>query len=791
MKSDIEKKQPISTLEILKEQLDTYANQLNEIQKAENLSSLVCKEFLDLSNSYISVSDHHYNELNTSQELDFNAVYILNYVLPEFFKDVMLIHRDVLLQLQIARSKKLECQIDEDAVALHFLDSKNILLKALNFFTIKMSEEQNAAQQTDKKRRKIFAKVKHLENPWGIYKSQFLTIQNQLQTIVNSTQTLLDVILVFEDIKNHTRTICSSVLNEVESSKQSVTTIIDSILNVNASSKISNIISLIDNIFSELDLSTPQQEAYTLAVESKINALSEQNLPVASEDGLLLTKKIDFNKSVKKWLDYKLLPLLIELWNNRVSLVSFYKHNLLNLKSSLILVKNNDPLNTLSSQTIALQNVLHSLEANEAQQQKTYAQIQENLNHDLLATNIYSNEDFLKVSLQSSLSQFKSSKSNVLNTLRKKTSSLLSSFNKKYEISTSDNPQKKLETSVKCIDYRIFEESNTHYNSLFLNKNFIGDLFLVPREAEKQKLLESLNLWKEGYSKAVLVLGDDLSGKSTFLESIAKEYFDKQTIVLEANSTISVEGRKFNTSKNLAEALQHIKKNIYNSRPLIIIDNLELWRDKDHSLLDNIHSAIQFIESESNNVFVMMATSDAMRTHLDKRLPFTHLFSSIIDVNKAKFEEIYKAILLRHGASHRSLVSESGISLSNKHIELNVQRLCKYFDYNMGEVLQAWTYGVNLTDDNKVIYLEEDYKFEDFFTDEEVIILKYVLLYKYTNEIILKNFLGKRYDSIYKSSLRRLINTKVFLRNAEGNLLLNPSLYHDIREILKYRGVLN
>lgn len=106
------------------------------------------------------------------------------------------------------------------------------------------------------------------------------------------------------------------------------------------------------------------------------------------------------------------------------------------------MVKNNDPLNTLSSQTIALQNVLHSLEANEAQQQKTYAQIQENLNHDLLATNIYSNEDFLKVSLQSSLSQFKSSKSNVLNTLRKKTSSLLSSFNKKYEISTSDNPQK-------------------------------------------------------------------------------------------------------------------------------------------------------------------------------------------------------------------------------------------------------------------------------------------------------------------------------------------------------------
>ncbi|MCZ4694589.1 ATP-binding protein [Ancylomarina euxinus] len=781
----------IKTLEVLNKHLDDYLNLLEQSLTKDRLSQLILKDFMEVSNFFITIGDQEYNKVQTGKNFDFTTIHSLHYLLSESFKDTMLIHRDVLLQLQISQNKKQESLVDDKAIQHHLKESKAILEKAIHSFIQKISEEQNSIQQTDKKRKKLVSKAKHQQNPWEVYKNQFLTIQNQAKDIEKSAYTLADIILVFRDIKNHTQTICTTLISELESSKQTIIRVMDSVQNLDEPVKTSETISLIEKILDDLDLKNPQQETYAFDIELKIALLKENSIPVASEDGLLLIKKIDFNKSAKKWLNYMLLPDLIELWQNRANLVAFYKHSLHNLKSSLTLLKNNNTLETLPSQVQSIQNLLLSADTNEKLQRKIIGEVQKKFSTDFLVTNIYDTEDFLKVSLQSSMTQLTSSKNKFLIDVDRKIQNILSFFSTKYEISTADNPFKKLEASSKCIEYRTFKASNIHYDTLFLNKNFIGDLFLVPRETEKQKLQESLNLWEKGHNKAALVVGNNLSGKSTFIESVAKDHFDKQSIVLEIDSTISVEGRKFTTTKNLAEALQHIKKHTYNFRPLLVIDNLELWRDKNHSLLDNVRAAIEFIESESDQVFVIMTTSSAMQSHLDRRLPFSHSFSSIIDVNKAKIDEIHKAILLRHGASHRSLVTEKGLPLHNKQLELYVQKLCKNYDYNMGEVLQAWTYAITTTDDNRVVYQEKEYEFEDFFTTEEVIILKYVLLYKHINEIVLKNFLGKRYDSSYKSGLKRLINTKVFLRNPEGNLVLNPVLYHNIREILKYKGVLN
>ncbi|WP_321320032.1 hypothetical protein [Labilibaculum sp.] len=794
MKSDKEKNitiNSVTVLEVLKKHLEHYLSLLEQSLTTENLSQLILKEFIEASNLFISIGDQEYNKARTDKNIDFTTTYVLNYLLPESFKDTMLIHRDVLLQLHISKNKKQESLVDDKAVQHHLKESKAILKKAINSFVQKLSAELNPIQQTDKKRKKLISETKHQQNPWEVYKNQFLTVQNQANEIDKSTQTLSNIILVFNDIKNHTQNICTTLISELENSKQTINKVIDSVQNLDEIFKTADTISLIEDILDDLEATNAGQENYAFDIELKIASLEENSIPVASEDGLLHIKKIDFNKSAKKWLNYMLLPDMIELWQNRTNLLAFYKHSLLNLKSSLTLLKNNNTLETLPSQIQSIQNLLRSVSTNEMLQRKIINQVQENLNSEFLVTNIYDTEDFLKVSLQSSITQLTSSKNKFLTDIERKIQNIFSFFSTKYEISTADNPFKKLETSSKCIEYRTFKAANVHYDTLFLNKNFIGDLFLVPRETEKQKLQETLNLWKKGHNKAVLVVGNNLSGKSTFIESAAKDYFDKQSIVLETDSTISIEGRKFTTTKNLAEALQHIKKHTYNSRPLLVIDNLELWRDKNHSLLDNTRAAIEFIESESDQVFVIMTTSNAMQFHLDKRLPFSNSFSAIIDVNKAKTNEIHKAILLRHGASHQSLVTEKGLPLPGKQLELYVQKLCKNYDYNMGEVLQAWTYAITTADDHKVVFQEKEYEFEDFFTPEEVIVLKYVLLYKHINEIVLKNFLGNRYNISYKSGLKRLTNTKVFLRNPEGNLILNQVLYHNIREILKYRGALN
>lgn len=794
MMSDTEKNlttNQLNDFDILVKQLEGYQKQLEQSLTTENLSQIILKEFLNVSNFFISIGDKEFSKIQTSKNFNFTTLYILNYLLPESFKNLMLIHRDVFLQLQISKNKKQEALVDEETIHNHFKESKEILLNAINSVIQAVITEPDSIEQNSKEKKKTIAKARHQQNPWEIYKGQFITIQNQVGEIEKSTQAISEIITVFKNIKHHTQDICTNLTKEVESSKRSINQLIDSVQNLNEVAQISKTILLVDDTISNLEERNQQQENFALDIESKISTLKEYNIPIACEDGLLLFKKIDFNKSTKKWLNYILLPDLMELWQNRVNLIAIYKHSLLNLKSSLSLLKNNNSLATLPSQIQSLQNLLQSANSNQSQQRELTEQIQQNLTDSFLVNQVYKSDDFLKVSLQSSLSQFTSSKNIFFDEVQNKLKHVLSFFSTKYEISTTDNPFKKLEASSRCIDYRSFKASNIHYDTLFLNKSFIGDLFLVPRETEKQKLVETLNLWKKGHHKAVLVVGNNLSGKSTFIESVAKDYFKKLSIVLEVDSTISIEGRKFTTTKNLSEALQHIKKNTYNSRPLVVIDNLELWRDKNNSLLDNVNAAIQFVESESQHIFVIMTTSNSMQSHLDKRLTFSNSFSSIINVNKSRFEQISKAILLRHGASHQNLVSEKGLPLPSKQVELYIQKLCKNYDYNMGEVLQAWTYAINTVDNNEVCYQEKEFEFEDFFTTEELIILKYVLLYKHINEIILKNFLGKRYSNSYKSGLKRLVNTKVFLRNSEGNLILNSTLYHDIRQILKYRGVLN
>ena len=205
----------------------------------------------------------------------------------------------------------------------------------------------------------------------------------------------------------------------------------------------------------------------------------------------------------------------------------------------------------------------------------------------------------------------------------------------------------------------MYKDDDTHYDGIFLNKDFIGDLFLVPRQEQEDNFNWIIQQWHNGFNKSVLVYGDRLSGRSTFMDYIAKKFFGKHIVVLKPNSHATIDGRKFNTTHDLKEALDYIKNNnLKSTKPVILIDDLELWRDPDHSLLDNTRALISFIETESENAFVMISTTTLMLHRLNARLNFSNTISHCIDVSTASADEISDAILRRHGATHRELITE-------------------------------------------------------------------------------------------------------------------------------------
>ncbi len=777
-------------VKVISDLIKKYRLKLEESSTALNLQEVILADFIDFCNAYITLGDSEFRKLNEMSKNDKLSVYLIHYTLSESFKDLLFLNRDVLLQLSIAQHKKADNLVNEDAIQNHFTASKDVILESLDQFEQKALWEEKEVERSKKTKKGLASKLEHEQNPWEIYKDQFFKIQEQIITINVSGKSFVHDIEVFKEIRNHTDEVCQSVLKEAE---EMILYLEDGINTLEALIEVSQIdqsLVWLENVVGKIELYLPLQENFTSYLESKTIKLGKVNLPIATSEGILLTKKMDIGKAAQKWLDYTPLPYFMDLCENRVQTIAYFKHRLLNLENALMLDKANNSLETLSVQLDGFKNVVISLKEYHEKQGKVVANIQKVMETEFLGTNIYNSDDFLEVSLQSSMFQLTSKRKGLVSRFGGSLKNFISRLGAKYEQNIVDNPTQRMDQAMQCIEYRMFKEENAHYDTLFLNKNFVGDLFLVDREEDEKKIADAIGVWQSGIHKSILVLGNPLSGKSTFMEKMAKEHFGKQVISLRPDSEMVVEGRKFKTTKDLGETLNNVKKSLYNTRPAVLIDDLEVWRSKDYSFLENVQSLLDFLDLETDHVFLMVSISDMMKKHLDNRLSFSDRFSNEINIGQADFNTIYKAILLRNGASHRILVDEKETALTDKKIEQNVRRLCKTLDYNLGEVLQAWTYGTTMIIDNKVIYKDRDIEFADFFTPDELLILKHVVLYTYINEIILKDFMGKRFEQDYKSSLRRLINTKVLLRDEIGDLRINTVLGHDIRELLKYHGML-
>src|SRR5680860_13910 len=120
--------------------LDEYNEQLVTIANPEDLKRFILSGFSELSNFYITASNTELLEEFSKKEKSPDR-YLLHYALSKPFKDLMLLHRDVLLQLQIAAHKEEELVVSKEARATHFLESKSILQQAFEAFRKSIEQE--------------------------------------------------------------------------------------------------------------------------------------------------------------------------------------------------------------------------------------------------------------------------------------------------------------------------------------------------------------------------------------------------------------------------------------------------------------------------------------------------------------------------------------------------------------------------------------------------------------------------------------------------------------------------
>jgi uridine kinase len=770
--------------------LDGYFEALKESASNKVLKEITYFEFTKIFGQYISLSQTEHEQLEKSKIAFSLLSYLLHYRLVKLFKDVALLHRDVLLQLHISSHKYLEGTLSDEKRDNHFLESKQVLLEAMENLISKVQEELILAKRLGQRKEGIPSKIKHFQNPWNTYAKQFELLLGHFKSIEKSGAIVEKTIETFQKLRSYSISVLEQSVAFSEELETNSKETINRIGKLYGADEIPQLIHDLEQLENGLTINLGIQENFTQSISEIGQNLGKTNLPVATEGGMLLEKTVDFGKSVKKWMDFNLIPGMVDFWEQQTDLIEYAQLGILNLKGSLTVAKSKqDAIAGIQGRSLDAmkKNLFEKVKA----QKEHSNDILKKLREEFLATKIYHKDDFLEVSMQRSFVQYSYETNNNFSKFIKKLKSLSGFVNKAYDTALSTNTVNPVESATQCIGKRMFKEENAQYDTLFLNRSFLGELFLAPRKEKEEVFERCIAHWENGFNKAVLVDGDSLCGKTTFINKMIGRASQKNSVFLTPDSTISFQGRKYSTTKNLNEILREIKKSSFGSRTLVIIDDLEEWHDKDHSLLGNARGLVKFIESESDNILVVVGISKLTKDHLNKRLAFSNSFTTHIDLSQASHAEIAEAIGLRHGASHRMLIGEKGEALSERKVDKLVARVAKRYGHNLGEVLQAWTYGTRLSEDNTVLYQESLVNFPDFFSSEEAIILKYVMLYRKVNERILKTFLGKGYGRVYESGLKRLVNTKVLVRETNGFLALNEVVQYDVKQILIYRGIIS
>ena len=773
------------TLEQFEARFDAYLQKLKAVGAKPQLIKLISSDFRNLCLEYIKQGDAAQEFLlNPAVEVPIIESYLINHAVAEHFKSVLILHRDVLLELNKASVLSLEDLNYSDKQILHFESSKSTLIIQLETIQQLISTEKNRLSKDPKSNKKLARQLSLVQNPWDVYKTQYEVLLNQFSEIENATRQLAKTVAIFESLKTVAATISKN----------------NALLNAQLRDNIKHISNHIEDkdvkelsffldeqISHDVSLGT-NQEVLTDALNDTINRLEKMKVPVGTDEGLLVIRDIDFNKTVQKWFDYQIVPEVMDLMAIETSLKSINGISLTNLRNSLQLSKNeenntNTNTNSVLSRLTTLKTELEDLQS---KGDHIIYGIEKKISSELQVANLLNGKPFLELPFNSSL-QFDSE--SLLTKIKQPFEKGLSFFDTQLKKTNHHQASSDSELATECLHYRMFKQDSDHYDAIFQNKKFIGDLFLVPRQTQEELLKKTIEQWRKGFNKSALVYGERLSGRSTFLDYTANKYFGKHDVNLQPNSEATIDGRKFKTTNDLKQALQYIKQNNSQStRPIIVIDDLELWRDSEHSLLSNVRALMSFIETESDDAFVMVSTSKMMMRHLDTRLAFSNAFSTVIDVSKTEKTQIKKALLMRHGAAHRVLIDENLEPLTEKTIQRNIANMSSRYHNNIGHVLQAWTYHTFVQENEKMLFKVEEEDFPDVFTQQELTILKQASLFKIVTELGLKHVTSTGYDTDYKSAVKRLVNMKALLRNTLGHLYINPVILNDVNLFINQRS---
>jgi hypothetical protein len=709
---------------------------------------------------------------------------VATFTWAEQAKLFLLLLRDSLFEQQKAALLYRDGLVDESQLHGLWQQTQETLNNALQ--QLQQQTQRSLQPHNNAKRAKIW---KHQLNPWPVYKKQLLTIVEQAGTLRQDQLTLDAVQQVIEEIEELVESAVDRCFVDLKANNVIVDTVIDLILHsdLKPARKLSSIHEITNKINAVTYISAFKQRLDFLLhpFQIKIEPI------IAIENGMLQQRAFAPQRNITDWFESEIYPLLYEVWEITEQGTTGLRMLLLNMTNRLDILQKerpNDifeqanklikPLQTFQKDLVTIGNEIHGL----------VKLINKRVNEELMVSCLFdTNKYFLAVSLQSSLNRrIWNDENGILarsqRWLQQKRTMLeqyWQQFQNNQELSVS-------ERIARSIQSRQGDPNNRHYANIFLTKGYVGEAFIVGREAEFERFERLVSNWQAGFRGSVLLTGDRFSGKTVFGEIVARRFFPNNFHRILPNTPLTIQGRKMQTSHNLKEALEFVCKHSVHTKPMLWLDDLETWWSNKIPFYENMHHLMECIDAYSSRIFFVVAINSKAQQQLSNYSNTARIFQAEINLNVLPKAALQQAIAIRHGATQKKLVDQKGEQLQPKAFNKLVNRIYNDVAGNVGEALLHWANAIYYIDDNTVEYHKDTYKpLPSFMNEESSLILGLLLRHKRANEYLIRHLLGAQpFELRYATVIRRLLTVGVLSRQLDGFIEIENTIVNDLKQLL-------
>ncbi|MBK8501727.1 MAG: hypothetical protein IPL46_05685 [Saprospiraceae bacterium] len=622
-------------------------------------------------------------------------------------------------------------------------------------------------------KKSTFGHWKQQTSPWPIYRAQLERIKNQSDDMILNAQKLRQIARQYGSISRVVFDAIELIAKHFKDIEIEIQKLVEWLAGKDAES-IKQVVNYTKKIPIDINFEDIQNDVLK-ELKTQFDLLPDkQTFYVDTSGGLLVELDLDVRKRSVSWLESEILTLMIEIYEITNQAHQSFTFCLANIRNRALLFSEGRTDHLAASDCILIANEQAiKLTKSNKEIDALSNSIERKLTQSFYITNIYRKDHpYLPISIQNTLRKFHLGRSRMSRGISSRWSKTVNWFRNIIVRVEKEEETSTLQKIVRYIDQRQPDSKNHHYTSIFLNKGFVGTSFAVGRIKEFQILEATLKEWEKGYRGSVLLSGPRFCGKTFFGEWATSRFFPAKKIIrINPWADIYYGGRKLKSEYSLSEVLDFVKKYALKDRPYLWLDNIELWQDENNTLFQNLDTLLKFVDLHSDKCFFLVSIGSGGLKHFSNQLDFKRTFQATINLDTIDSDEIYKAILIRHGATYRKILTSDGDEITSHEYKSMINKIIKLSNNNIGEVFQWWSSSVKYLNEKEVeVSPFEPYLFPLELSEEQRLLLRQIALFRKTDEYMLSRQFGMAFNQKYVFHLRRMLTNGMLSRLPEGSL---------------------